>query len=436
MPVTGGDQGADFPRSRTASRRWPRRPGPTLVALCAALGATVGAFPVGVAHAGTGPQPTSGSGSPLGQASTGVSADQAQVTALEQRIESDGAIVQRLVTSYDQTESEEATLDSELQATAAHLAADQRAEARARTVLRQLAIDNYVSGCGASASLADFELSSAMNLAAQQEYSRIAAARLSDAVNAVALDEQQSEAAEATLHSEQVQAQATLAELSKAGQAAQLALDQDQQLLGQAQSNLEALTAVVEQLSDDEEEEEELAQSFTPNPLSFSLNATAGSYVNPLRSINALYPERIDQGVDYSGYGPIYAIGDGVVLSTTNSGWPGGTFISYRLTDGPAGGLVVYAAEDIYPSVQVGASVTPDTVLGLMYEGPDGIETGWADPSGDGLTMARDAGQFSGANSTAFGANFSGLLQTVGAPPGVLQNDPPTGTLPPGWPVW
>ncbi|MDA8356845.1 MAG: hypothetical protein M0Z95_11285 [Actinomycetota bacterium] len=50
--------------------------------------------------------------------------------------------------------------------------------------------------------------------------------------------------------------------------------------------------------------------------------------------------------------------------------------------------------------------------------------------------MARDNGQFSGANSTAFGYNLSQLLVSVGAPGGVLQNNPPTGTLPSGWPQW
>jgi hypothetical protein len=50
--------------------------------------------------------------------------------------------------------------------------------------------------------------------------------------------------------------------------------------------------------------------------------------------------------------------------------------------------------------------------------------------------MANDQGQFSGADSTAFGANFSQLLASVGAPPGVSQNDPPVGSLPSGWPSW
>ncbi len=161
-----------------------------------------------------------------------------------------------------------------------------------------------------------------------------------------------------------------------------------------------------------------------------------GTYANPLRAVANLYPERVDQGVDYSGIGPIYAIGDGVVLSVTNSGWPGATFIAYRLTDGPAAGLTVYAAEDILPSVTLGESVTSSTVLGTMFEGPDGVETGWASYAGTGATMAYGAGQFDGSNSTAFGYNFSLLLASLGAPAGVLQNSPATGDLPPGWPQW
>ena len=152
--------------------------------------------------------------------------------------------------------------------------------------------------------------------------------------------------------------------------------------------------------------------------------------------MSALSSERIDQGVDYSGFGPIYAVGDGVVLSTTIAGWPGGTFIAYQLTDGPAAGRVVYAAEDIEPAVAIGATVTSSTVLGHAYPGPTGIETGWADGAALGNTMARTYQQFHGSNSTAFGANFSELLQSLGAPGGILQNNPPTGVLPAAWPHW
>ena len=109
--------------------------------------------------------------------------------------------------------------------------------------------------------------------------------------------------------------------------------------------------------------------------------ATGGHpYENPLREISGLVPERVDMGVDFAGTGPVYAIGSGVVIQAKAccSGWPGGGWITYQLTDGPAVGEVVYFAEDVTPSVQPGQIVTPGTVIGHMYNGGSGIETGWA----------------------------------------------------------
>jgi hypothetical protein len=151
--------------------------------------------------------------------------------------------------------------------------------------------------------------------------------------------------------------------------------------------------------------------------------------------VSGLSPERIDQGVDYTGFGPIYAIGDGVVLNTVSGGWPGGTFIAYQLRDGPANGLVVYAAEDIQPSVEVGQTVNSGTVIGQVYEGPTGIETGWANPAALPDTMARDYGQFDGSDSSAFGYNFSQFLQTLGAPGGIIEGTV-HGEVPASWPRW
>ena len=172
------------------------------------------------------------------------------------------------------------------------------------------------------------------------------------------------------------------------------------------------------------------------HPITVTVTPSPGSYADPLRGINALTPERIDQGVDYSGYGPIYAIGDGVVLSTVNGGWPGETFISYRLSDGPAAGLAVYAAEDIDPH-------------------------GHRGPIGDGGDSSRHHVRGSGRHRDGLGRSVGRrhqhgqrrrpvlgrqldrlrgerlkLLASLGAPPGVAQNDPPTGDLPPGWPTW
>ncbi|HYA68108.1 MAG TPA: M23 family metallopeptidase [Acidimicrobiales bacterium] len=377
--------------------------------------------------------------------------DQAQIAQLGSRIVQDGALVQRLVTTYDLAQAHEAGVTAQLDAVGAHLGVDRRAEAKATAVLRKIAVNSYMNGIG-DPNLVLFASGNATALEAGQEYASVVSVSLESAVDAVKLDAQRTQSVEAQLRSDQSQAEASVQQLAGADQAAQAALSRDNALLSQVQGNLQALLAATARQREaaEEAEEEQMAtqtaqaakaasgtsDSAPSHPVTVTLDPSPGSYANPLRAVDALTPERIDQGVDYSGYGPIYAIGDGVVLSTVNSGWPGGTFISYRLTDGPARGLVVYAAEDIDPVAAVGQSVTAGTVLGTVYEGPNGIETGWADPSGDGVTMAMDAGQFSGANSTAFGANFSQLLTMLGAPPGVAQNEPPTGSLPPGWPTW
>ena len=165
----------------------------------------------------------------------------------------------------------------------------------------------------------------------------------------------------------------------------------------------------------------------------------AGNYDDPLRAVTGLTPERVDEGVDYGGSGPIYALGDGVVTSTKGS-WPDGTFISYRLTDGPAAGRMVYVAENVTPSVSVGQTVTVDTVIGTLHDAWPDMEIGWAaDAYGD--TMAATAGQWTSADDasslpSAYGVNFNRLLVSLGDPSGILEHPTVTGTVPAGWPTW
>jgi len=174
----------------------------------------------------------------------------------------------------------------------------------------------------------------------------------------------------------------------------------------------------------------------SPNPITVKpVKASSSNYQNPLRSVSQLVNERVDQGVDYSGQGPVYAIGDGIVTNTNNSGWPAGNFTTYRLISGPAKNLYVYVAEDCTPAVSIGETVTSSTVLCNMYEGSSGIETGWALPPGNGLSEARFLNQWNGTNSTAMGQNFSQLLQSLGAEGGII-NAPVEGSLPSGWPTW
>jgi len=183
--------------------------------------------------------------------------------------------------------------------------------------------------------------------------------------------------------------------------------------------------------------------STTSDCTSSQLNSTTG-YKNPFRDVPDLKPNRIDQGVDYNGSGPVYAIGDGNVVDVNaNSGWPGngqktgGTFISYQLTDGPASGKYVYFAEDCAPAITSSTKkVTADTVICNMYNGPTAIETGWAQPGLVERAMAFN--EYSEGLATSFGQNFSAFLKSLNALPGNISDSSGVSSvpLPAGWPTW
>jgi hypothetical protein len=151
-------------------------------------------------------------------------------------------------------------------------------------------------------------------------------------------------------------------------------------------------------------------------------------YLNPLRAVSDLIPQRVDMGVDFAGSGPIFAFGNGVITNAEgdNTGWPGGGWITYQLTSGPAAGLVVYVAEDVTPTVQVGDQVTSSTVIAQMYNGSDGIETGWATPDSSTaeseLSVAGGIGG-DGPFPTEVGLSFDALLIALGVP--AAPNDVP-----------
>jgi murein DD-endopeptidase MepM/ murein hydrolase activator NlpD len=167
--------------------------------------------------------------------------------------------------------------------------------------------------------------------------------------------------------------------------------------------------------------------------------AVTPHYLNPLRDIAGLVLERIDQGTDFSGSGPVYALGDGIVTSSIadDAGWSGG-WITYQLTDGPAQGLEVYVAEDVTPTVQVGQAVTAYTVVGNMFDGSEGIETGWAQPGGANaesqLAVAGGLGGL-GPFPTCVGYNFDELLISVGVSPAPNFGQTCFGILPPNYPT-
>lgn len=389
---------------------------------------------------------------PAGAAS-GIGTDQARLRQLEARIAAEGARVQALVTSSAAQSARLATIRTEIGGARVLLAHDRRAEHQATLDLRRVAVATYVDAVsGGSSGLDSLNgRSSASALPAQQVYMKVASGGLDAFTATLQGDQVRTGQAEQVLLAKEAQTAAVLSQLDATRQAAQAAVQADDTTLNQVQGNLVALVLAANQrrqAAQAKAEEQALAAAAAqrqaqqraaaaPAPAAtVTVNASPGSYANPLRAVRGLTSDRVDQGVDYSGYGPIYALGDATVLSTYNGGWPGGAFLAYRLTDGPGAGLVVYAAEDINPSVQIGQSVNANTVIGQIYAGPDGIETGWANPAADGETMAATYAQYGGANSTSFGANFSALLQSLGAPGGILQNTPPSGAVPSGWPQW
>lgn len=148
-----------------------------------------------------------------------------------------------------------------------------------------------------------------------------------------------------------------------------------------------------------------------------------------------MQPARVDMGVDYTGSGPLYALGSGTIVNVRNAGWPGGTFIGLKLDSGE----YAYYAENITPHVNIGQRVNAGDLVGTAVGSSPFIEVGWAAPPGTGETMAAAAGQAApgsdpGAHPTAFGVNMSQFIQSLGGPPGIITG-PVTGTLPPNWPI-
>lgn len=167
--------------------------------------------------------------------------------------------------------------------------------------------------------------------------------------------------------------------------------------------------------------------------------AVAPLYLNPFRGVSGLVPERIDQGVDFSGSGPVYALGDGIVTNATaySPGWGGG-WITYQLTDGPDAGLMVFLAENVTPTVVVGQRVTPSTVVATMFEGGEGIETGWSQATGlSAESQLPEAGAIGGGGPfpTVVGVNFDQLLISLGVPVAPNRYQPASGLLPPNYPA-
>ena len=151
----------------------------------------------------------------------------------------------------------------------------------------------------------------------------------------------------------------------------------------------------------------------------------ANRYVNPLAQITNLQPKRIDQGVDYSGAGPLLAISSGTIRMTSEAGWPGGAFIALQLDSGLFAGQVVYYAENITPAVRIGQHVNAGDVVGTLHDAFPNLEIGWGGGGRAGGTLGDTLARANGGAvegvSSAVGVNFNQLLMLLGAPSGIQQ---------------
>lgn len=102
----------------------------------------------------------------------------------------------------------------------------------------------------------------------------------------------------------------------------------------------------------------------------------------------------VDQGVDFTGKGNVYALTDGVITRVDrNSGWPGGTIIVYQMTSGPRKGQYVYAAEALVPvaGLAAGGRIVRGQKIATLDSGYPGMETGFAqDAHGTAFGTTRD----------------------------------------------
>lgn len=106
-----------------------------------------------------------------------------------------------------------------------------------------------------------------------------------------------------------------------------------------------------------------------------------GGYANPIGK--GLTSGRIDQGKDWGGSGPIYAIGNGVVVDAQKwPGWPGSGGLVYKLTDGPLAGHLIFLQEDVRVLVKKGQRIVAGQHIAQATGGGSGIEMGFANKEG------------------------------------------------------
>jgi len=137
-------------------------------------------------------------------------------------------------------------------------------------------------------------------------------------------------------------------------------------------------------------------------------------YVSPFLSATT---GRVDQGVDFTGSGPILAVGDAEILATGAPGWPEGGGVLYKLLSGQRAGQVIFVYEGVDATVHAGQHVSAGEQIATFRPGGS-IEMGFADAAGVPLGHA----EYSEGKETVWGKEMASFLNSVGGASGLSPN--------------
>lgn len=139
-----------------------------------------------------------------------------------------------------------------------------------------------------------------------------------------------------------------------------------------------------------------------------TLPGSSGGYVFPFGHTHGLSWGRTDQGVDFTGSGPISAIGAGRVISTGAPGWPEGGGVLYSLSGGPDRGKDVFVYEGVDAVVRAGQRIRAGQTIANFRPGGS-IETGWANAAGVPISH----GEYFEGKETSGGKQFLSFLHGI-----------------------
>ncbi len=134
-------------------------------------------------------------------------------------------------------------------------------------------------------------------------------------------------------------------------------------------------------------------------------------YVSPFLSATT---GRIDQGVDFTGSGPIAAVGDAEILETGAPGWPEGGGVLYKLLSGERAGQIIFVYEGVEATVQAGQHVSAGDQIATFVPGGS-IEMGFADANG--VPLSHD--EYEEGRETESGKEMAAFLTSIGGANGL-----------------